>query len=250
MHDDRVDEGHRRRARGRQPDHGRRGRGDSRRGAPDRAERATVPCRHDRRRDFYQRAAGGPRGSWSCWCVAWSNCRHGDWRSSNPSLRIEGDDVPFAFSNKMSPHQHGINDLLATLRPAGRRAWPRGGARCGRRACIALGMELSPEVTAVLPELSARVVAGQATTERHRREACSHVPRHPGSRSTCRGLLCDGRCPGDEPADPRGPARASRSSRATTCSRTCGGSRFGAFPREDAEESYRPARRKVNDAMS
>ena len=31
-------------------------------------------------------------------------------------VRLEGDAIPSAFSNKMSPHQHGINDLLATSR--------------------------------------------------------------------------------------------------------------------------------------
>ena len=31
-------------------------------------------------------------------------------------VRLEGDAIPSAFSNKMSPHQHGINDLLATLK--------------------------------------------------------------------------------------------------------------------------------------
>ncbi|HEX8107341.1 MAG TPA: hydrogenase maturation protease, partial [Kofleriaceae bacterium] len=31
-------------------------------------------------------------------------------------VRLEGDRIPSAFSNRLSPHQHGINDLLATLR--------------------------------------------------------------------------------------------------------------------------------------
>ena len=35
-------------------------------------------------------------------------------------VRLEGDRIPSAFSNKLSPHQHGINDLLATLTLLGR----------------------------------------------------------------------------------------------------------------------------------
>jgi hydrogenase maturation protease len=73
-------------------------------------------------------------------------------------VRLEGDRIPAAFSNKLSPHQHGINDLLATLQFLGR-APARVvvlGAVPGR---IALGLELSPEVEAALPALAARVVA-------------------------------------------------------------------------------------------
>ena len=35
-------------------------------------------------------------------------------------VRLEDDHIPAAFSNKLSPHQHGINDLLANLRLLGR----------------------------------------------------------------------------------------------------------------------------------
>lgn len=72
-------------------------------------------------------------------------------------VRLEGDRIPAAFSNKLSPHQHGINDLLATLQFLGR-APARVvvlGMVPGR---IALGLELSPEVEAALPALAARVV--------------------------------------------------------------------------------------------
>jgi hydrogenase maturation protease len=72
-------------------------------------------------------------------------------------VRLEGDRIPAAFSNKLSPHQHGINDLLATLQFLGRA--PRRvvvlGAVPGR---LALGLELSPEIEAVLPALAAQVV--------------------------------------------------------------------------------------------
>jgi len=73
-------------------------------------------------------------------------------------VRLAGDRIPVAFSNKLSPHQHGINDLLATLQFLGRA--PRRvvvlGLVPGR---IALGLELSPEIDAALPALAARVVA-------------------------------------------------------------------------------------------
>jgi hydrogenase maturation protease len=73
-------------------------------------------------------------------------------------VRLEADRIPAAFSNKLSPHQHGINDLLATLQFLGR-APDRVvvlGMVPGR---IALGLELSAEVAAALPALAARVVA-------------------------------------------------------------------------------------------
>ena len=73
-------------------------------------------------------------------------------------IRLEGDRIPAAFSNKLSPHQHGINDLLATLRLLGRAP-----ARVVVHGMIpkrlALGLALSPEVNAALPALAARVVA-------------------------------------------------------------------------------------------
>lgn len=73
-------------------------------------------------------------------------------------VRLEGDQIPFAFSNKMSPHQHGINDLLATLRLIGRA--PGRVVLLGvTPARIELGMELSPTVAAALPALCERVVA-------------------------------------------------------------------------------------------
>ncbi len=73
-------------------------------------------------------------------------------------VRLEGDHIPAAFSNKLSPHQHGINDLLANLRLLDRA--PRRLVLYGvtpRR--IELGLELSPEVAAVIPEVGTRVLA-------------------------------------------------------------------------------------------
>lgn len=73
-------------------------------------------------------------------------------------VRLEGDRIPATFSNRLSPHQHGINDLLATLRFLGRA--PGRVVVLGlvpRR--VELGLELSAEVEAALPVLVARVVA-------------------------------------------------------------------------------------------
>lgn len=73
-------------------------------------------------------------------------------------VRLEGDHIPHAFSNKLSPHQHGINDLLANLRLLGRA--PRRLVLFGvTPAVISLGMELSSAVEAALPALAAQVVA-------------------------------------------------------------------------------------------
>ncbi len=73
-------------------------------------------------------------------------------------VRLEGDAIPSAFSNNMSPHQHGINDLLATLRFLGRA--PKRVVVVGATPVrISLGLELSPELVSVLPELGQRVLA-------------------------------------------------------------------------------------------
>ncbi len=80
-------------------------------------------------------------------------------------LRVEGDGIPSAFSNKLSPHQHGINDLLATLKLLGRA--PERVVLFGvAPARIELGMDLSPEVEAALPELGRRVLAEIAPAPR------------------------------------------------------------------------------------
>jgi hydrogenase maturation protease len=78
-------------------------------------------------------------------------------------VRLEGDHIPSAFSNKLSPHQHGINDLLANLRLLGRS--PQRLVLLGVTPhTIALGMELSAVVAAALPDLEARVLAELAGT--------------------------------------------------------------------------------------
>ncbi len=73
-------------------------------------------------------------------------------------VRLEGARIPSALSNRLSPHQHGINDLLAHLELLGRSPG-RVVLHGATPARIALGLELSPEIEAVLPALMARVVA-------------------------------------------------------------------------------------------
>jgi hydrogenase maturation protease len=73
-------------------------------------------------------------------------------------VRLEGDEVPAAFTTRLSPHQTGISDLLATLRFVGRA--PRRVILLGvEPARLSLDLALSPRVAARLPELCARVVA-------------------------------------------------------------------------------------------
>lgn len=67
-------------------------------------------------------------------------------------VRLEDDQIPSAFSNKMSPHQHGINDLLATLKFLGRE--PRHVVLIGvEPSVMELSLELSPLVANVLPRM-------------------------------------------------------------------------------------------------
>jgi hydrogenase maturation protease len=73
-------------------------------------------------------------------------------------IRLEGDRIPHAFSNKMSPHQHGINDLLASLQLLDR-APKRVIVHGMMPAVLELGMELSPQIEAAMPALEAAVLA-------------------------------------------------------------------------------------------
>jgi hydrogenase maturation protease len=79
-------------------------------------------------------------------------------------LRLEGDSVPSAFSNRLSPHQHGINDLLATLRLLGRA--PRRVVLLGvTPATTTLGLSLSPAIAARVPELTKLALAEVAGSD-------------------------------------------------------------------------------------
>jgi hydrogenase maturation protease len=72
-------------------------------------------------------------------------------------IRLEGSAVPAAFTTKLSPHQIGISDLLATLKFMGRA--PKNVVLFGVEPVrLKLDMELSPKVAARVPELLAQVV--------------------------------------------------------------------------------------------
>lgn len=72
-------------------------------------------------------------------------------------VRLEGDRIRSAFSNKLSPHQHGINDLLASLALIGRS--PKRVVLYGiAPERISLGMELTETVAGAIPEVGRRVL--------------------------------------------------------------------------------------------
>ncbi|MDP1827778.1 MAG: HyaD/HybD family hydrogenase maturation endopeptidase [Archangium sp.] len=73
-------------------------------------------------------------------------------------IRLEGAQVPQAFTTKFSPHQVGIADLLAMLTFSGHA--PKRVLVFGvEPAVLKLGMELSPVVAGRVPELCAQVIA-------------------------------------------------------------------------------------------
>lgn len=73
-------------------------------------------------------------------------------------VRLEGAEVPQAFTTKFSPHQVGIADLLAMLTFTGHA--PKRVLVLGvEPAVLQLGMTLSPVVAARIPELCTQVLA-------------------------------------------------------------------------------------------
>ncbi|MDD2662637.1 MAG: HyaD/HybD family hydrogenase maturation endopeptidase [Dechloromonas sp.] len=65
---------------------------------------------------------------------------------------LKGDDVPVFFRTKLSPHQVSLSDVLASLEFTGRA--PRKTVIVGMQpVSMGLGLDLSPEVAASLPEL-------------------------------------------------------------------------------------------------
>lgn len=71
---------------------------------------------------------------------------------------LKGEDVPVFFKTKLSPHQVGLSDVLASLEFTGRA--PKRTAIVGMQpVSMALGMELSPEVETRMPELVAMTLA-------------------------------------------------------------------------------------------
>lgn len=67
-------------------------------------------------------------------------------------VRLAGDEVPAFFKGKLSPHQVGLSDLLATLRLQGE--GPESTVLVG---CVPAGMQitldLTPDIAAKVPEL-------------------------------------------------------------------------------------------------
>ncbi len=72
-------------------------------------------------------------------------------------LRLAGDEVPVFFRQKLSPHQIGLSDVLASLEFAGSR--PKDMVVIGVEAeNFSLGLEMTPAIAARLPKLVAMVV--------------------------------------------------------------------------------------------
>lgn len=73
-------------------------------------------------------------------------------------LRLAGDEVPVFFRQKLSPHQIGLSDVLASLEFAGCR--PKDMVVIGVEAeNFSLGLEMTPLIAARVPELVTMVVA-------------------------------------------------------------------------------------------
>jgi hydrogenase maturation protease len=72
-------------------------------------------------------------------------------------VKLEGDAVPAFFKRNMSPHQVGLSDVLAALQFNDRD--PKKTVICGiKPVSMQLGMEMTPEVEARMPELIAMLV--------------------------------------------------------------------------------------------
>lgn len=85
------------------------------------------------------------------------DCVRGNRPPATPVV-LKGADVPVFFRTKLSPHQVGLSDVLASLEFTGRA--PRETVIIGiEPASMALGMGLSPAVAERLPELLALTVA-------------------------------------------------------------------------------------------
>ena len=73
-------------------------------------------------------------------------------------IKLVGEQVPVFFKTKLSPHQIGLSDVLATLELIGEQ--PGGVTVIGiEPVSLETGMSLTPQVDAVLPELVNLVVS-------------------------------------------------------------------------------------------
>ena len=72
-------------------------------------------------------------------------------------VRIAGEDVPVFFKTKLSPHQIGLSDVLATLVLTGEQ--PGGITVIGvEPVSLATAMALTPQVEALMPKVVAQLV--------------------------------------------------------------------------------------------
>jgi hydrogenase maturation protease len=73
-------------------------------------------------------------------------------------IKIAGDEIPVFFRNKLSPHQIGLPDVLASLELLD--AIPKEIVVLGvEPISLELGMDMTPTVAATVPELVRRAVA-------------------------------------------------------------------------------------------
>lgn len=78
-------------------------------------------------------------------------------KSPGTLVRIADEDVPVFFKTKLSPHQIGLSDVLATLVVTGEA--PGGVTVIGVEPCsLAICMALTPQIEALLPSVVAQVV--------------------------------------------------------------------------------------------
>ena len=78
-------------------------------------------------------------------------------RAPATMIRIADEDVPVFFKTKLSPHQIGLSDVLATLSLMGER--PRAITVIGvEPASLDTAMALTPQVQAVLPKVVDQVI--------------------------------------------------------------------------------------------
>ncbi len=96
-------------------------------------------------------------------------------REPGALIRLVGDQVPVFFKTKLSPHQIGLCDVLATLELLGRA--PRYTAILGLQPqSLALGMALTPVIEAAMPRLLRQIVDELGELGVHPPLRCAALP--------------------------------------------------------------------------
>jgi hydrogenase maturation protease len=113
-------------------------------------------------------------------------------------VKLSGEEVPRFFTRKLSPHQVGLCDVLATLALTGES--PQRTVIVGvEPASLALAMEISPVVSAAVPEVLEAVLAelqAEGIVSQERYPAIQSSPRRRGSSGFLKGCLtCVSRFP-------------------------------------------------------